>query len=149
MEIFEFLLPYYRWVMVAHIIFVIAFMAGVMYLPRLFIYHHDSPLGGEADEKFKVMERRLLKGIMNPSLIGLWIFGLLMVAINPNIIQGWFHAKFVLVLIMSGIHGFYAMNVKKFERGERPQKTLFWRIMNEVPFILMILIVILVVVKPF
>ena len=145
-----FLSEYYLWIKAAHFIFVIAWMAGMMYLPRLFVYHHQSVKGGEAEGMFIQMQRRLLKGIINPSMIAVWVLGIFMLVANPGTLsQPWFHIKLTLVLIMSGIHGFYAASRRKFEAGERPRSEKFWRMMNEGPFILLIFIVILVIIKPF
>lgn len=144
------LLAIYPWIKVLHILAVIALMAGIMYLPRLFINHHQAEQGGEAEAFFIRMERRLLKGIMNPSLVAVWVFGLMMVAAVPAYLtQGWFIVKFLLVFVLSGIHGYYASCTKKFGAGQRVRTEKFWRIMNEVPFLLLIGIVILVIVKPF
>ncbi|WP_306251986.1 protoporphyrinogen oxidase HemJ [Parvularcula sp. IMCC14364] len=146
----DFLLTHYNWLKSIHLIAVIAWMAGMMYLPRLFIYHHQSKPGGEAAEYFKTMERRLLKGIMNPSMIAVWVFGiLLLVAIPGYVSSAWFITKFLCVIGISGVHGFYAANAKKFAVDNRPRTEKFWRIINEVPFVLLILIVIMVIVKPF
>lgn len=145
-----FLAEYYLWIQSLHIIAIIAWMAGMMYLPRLFVYHMDANPGGEADENFKTMERRLLKGIMNPSIIAVWVFGILMIGANPAVFDaGWFRLKLILVIAISGIHGFYAANQRRFGAGERPRTVRFWRIMNEAPFILLIIIVFLAVLKPF
>ena len=140
----------YLWIKAAHLIAVIAWMAGMMYLPRLFVYHHQADKGGEAERFFTMMERRLLKGIINPSMIAVWVLGLLMLLANrETIMTGWFQAKLMLVLIISGIHGFYAAARRQFEAGERPRTEKFWRIMNEAPFVAMIVIVMLVIVRPF
>lgn len=145
-----FLAGAYLWIKALHLIAVIAWMAGMMYLPRLFIYHHQAEKGGEAEARFVVMERRLLKGIMNPSIVAVWALGLLMLAAAPaTLSSGWFHVKLLLVVAISGVHGFYAAARRKFEAGERPRTERFWRIMNEAPFILMIGVVIFAVVKPF
>ena len=145
-----FLAGAYLWIKALHLIAVIAWMAGMMYLPRLFIYHHQAEKGGEAEAGFVVMERRLLKGIMNPSIVAVWALGLLMLAAAPAMLSsGWFHVKLLLVVAISGVHGFYAAARRKFEAGERPRTERFWRIMNEAPFILMIGVVIFAVVKPF
>ncbi|WOI53310.1 protoporphyrinogen oxidase HemJ [Parvularcula sp. LCG005] len=144
------LVSLYPWIKVVHILAVIAWMAGMMYLPRLYVYHHQSKPGGEAEGLYVQMERRLLKGIMNPAMIATWIFGLLMIAAIPAYgSQPWFIIKFLAVISMSGVHGFYSASYKKFAKGERPRTEKFWRIMNEVPFLLLILIVIMVIVKPF
>ncbi len=146
----EVLINIYPWLKGAHIIMVIAWMAGMMYLPRLFIYHHQAAAGGEAAGYFTVMERRLLKGIMTPSLIAVWVLAGLMLAANPALFSsGWFHLKLVAVVAISGIHGYYASAQKKFETGEKPRNERFWRLMNEAPFVLLILVVFLAVVKPF
>lgn len=144
------LLALYPWIKVLHILAVIALYAGVMYLPRLFIYHHQATPGGEAEGLFQAMERRLYKGIMNPSLVAVWVFGLLMIAAVPSYATSvWFLIKFALVIALTGIHGFYGGAVKKFAAGERPKDQKFWRMMNEVPFVFLIIIVIMVIVKPF
>jgi protoporphyrinogen IX oxidase len=145
-----FLAEYYLWIKAVHLIAVIAWMAGMMYLPRLFIYHHKAEKGGEAERYFVQMERRLLKGIINPAMIAVWVLGILMLIANPALLSGtWLHIKLVLVVVMSAIHGFYAASRRKFEAGERPRSERFWRVTNEAPFILLIAIVILVIVKPF
>ena len=146
----EFLSGIYLWIKSAHLIFVIAWMAGMMYLPRLFVYQHQSEKGGEAEPYFIQMQRRLLKGIINPSMILVWVLGILMLVANPAILsQGWFHVKLTLVVAISAVHGFYAASRRKFEKGERPRNEKFWRLMNEVPFLALIVIVIMVIVKPF
>ena len=146
----EFLASIYLWIKSLHLIAVIAWMAGMMYLPRLFIYHHQVEKGGEAEAKFIVMERRLLKGIINPSMIAVWLLGILMLIASPAILSsGWFYVKLTFVLVISGIHGFYAASRRKFEAGERPRTEEFWRITNEAPFILLIGVVFLAVLKPF
>lgn len=146
----DFLLGIYPWIKSFHLIMVIAWMAGMMYLPRLFVYQHQSEKGGEAERYFIQMQRRLLKGIINPSMGLVWVLGILMLIANPAILsQGWFHVKLALVVAISAIHGFYAASRRKFEKGERPRTEKFWRIMNEVPFLAMIVIVIMVIVKPF
>ena len=139
----------YEWVKALHIIAVIAWMAGMLYLPRLFVYHCEAGIGSRQSETFKVMERRLLKVIINPAMIVTWLAGLYLAWAGHWFSAGWLHAKLVLVLVLSGVHGFFSRWVKDFaaERNRRSQK--FYRIINEVPTILMILIVILVVVKPF
>lgn len=146
----EFLAGIYLWIKAVHLIAVIGWMAGMMYLPRLFVYHHQSQKGGEAEGLFIQMQRRLLKGIINPTMIAVWILGILMLIANPEILSSrWFHVKLALVVGISGIHGFYASARRKFEAGERPRTEKFWRAMNEVPFIMLIIIVVMVIVKPF
>ena len=139
----------YQWLLAFHIIAVIAWMAGMLYLPRLFVYHCEADPGSRQSETFKVMERRLLKAIINPAMIVTWLAGLYLAWAGHWFSAGWFHGKFLLVLVMSGVHGFFVRWVRDFaaDRNLRSQK--FYRIINEVPTVLMIAIVILVIVKPF
>jgi protoporphyrinogen IX oxidase len=132
-----------------HVIAIIAWMAGLLYLPRLFVYHAASKKGSEQSETFKVMERRLLRGIINPAMIVTWVFGLWLAWKVFSFQGGWLHTKIGLVLLLSGVHGYLAGAVRKFaeDRNEKPAR--HWRIVNEIPTLLMIAIVILVVVKPF
>ncbi|MGY6532658.1 protoporphyrinogen oxidase HemJ [Glycocaulis sp.] len=142
--------PAYEVFKALHIVAVIFWMAGMLYLPRLFVYHHGAVAGGELETALLKQEKNLNRIIMGPALIAVWLFAGLMIATNPALLsQGWFHGKLVLVIALSGVHGFYAASVKRFARGERPRTERFWRIMNEVPAIAAILIVILAVVKPF
>jgi len=138
----------YLWLKALHIIAVIAWMAGLLYLPRLFVYHCDAPVGSLQSETFKVMERRLLRGIMNPAMIAVWALGLLLAWRGHWWAAGWFHAKLVLVIGISVVHHLLAYWRKDFEadRNRRPAK--FYRLWNEVPTVLMLGIVVLVVVKP-
>ena len=139
----------YDWIKALHIIAVISWMAGMLYLPRLFVYHCDAEAGSKQSETFKVMERRLLRAIINPAMIVTWLAGLYLAWSGHWFSSPWLHAKLTLVIIMSAVHGFLARCVKDFagDRNQRSQK--FYRIINEVPTVLMIFIVILVVVKPF
>ncbi|ANW05167.1 protoporphyrinogen oxidase HemJ [Bradyrhizobium icense] len=139
----------YPWIKALHVMAVISWMAGMLYLPRLFVYHCDAEVGSKQSETFKVMEWRLLKVIINPAMIITWLAGIYMAWSGHWYTSGWFHAKLTLVLILSGVHGFFSRWVKDFaaDRNTRSQK--FYRIINEVPTVLMIFIVILVIVKPF
>jgi putative membrane protein len=139
----------YLWIKALHVVTVIAWMAGMLYLPRLFVYHSDSPKGSIQSDTFKLMERRLLKAIMTPAMIVTWVLGLILVWQGGWMTSGWLHAKLTLVLLLSGAHGFLSRAVKDFaaDRNTRPAK--FYRMINEVPTVLMIGIVILVIVKPF
>lgn len=139
----------YLWLKAAHVIAIIAWMAGMLYLPRLFVYHADTPVGSAQSETFKVMERRLLKAIINPAMTVAWILGLWMAYELDAFRDGWFHGKLTLVLLMSGLHGYLSRCVKVFARDENTRPARFYRILNEVPTVLMIGIVILVIVKPF
>jgi protoporphyrinogen IX oxidase len=139
----------FLWIKSLHVISIIAWMAGMLYLPRLFVYHVDAEVGSVQSETFKVMERRLLKAIINPSMTLAWIFGLWMAYELQAWQDGWFHAKFALVLIMSGFHGYLSRCVKTFAKDENTRSAKFYKILNEVPTVLMIGIVILVIGKPF
>jgi putative membrane protein len=139
----------YEWIKAFHVIAVISWMAGMLYLPRLFVYHCDAEIGSKQSETFKVMERRLLKGIINPAMILTWLLGLYMVWAGHWYSAGWFQAKFVLVLVMSGIHGFFTRCVRDFANDRNIRSQKFYRIINEIPTVLMICIVMLVIVKPF
>ena len=139
----------YEWAKALHVIAVISWMAGMLYLPRLFVYHCDAEIGSKQSETFKVMERRLLKAIINPAMIATWILGLYLAWAGHWLSSGWFHAKLTLVLLMSGVHGFLSARVRDFAQDKNTRTSKFYRIINEVPTILMILIVILVIVKPF
>jgi putative membrane protein len=137
------------WVKALHVIAVIAWMAGLLYLPRLFVYHADSPAGSKQSETFKVMERRLLKAIMNPSLIAVWITGAVIAWGFGYFSAGWLQAKLALVLALSAFHGYLARRVKVFAADANRRSAAFYRVLNEAPTALMAAIVILVVVKPF
>ncbi len=134
-----------------HIIAIIAWMAGLLYLPRLFVYHAQSKVGSEQSETFKLMEKRLLRYITTPAMLAAWALGLAL-AFSGLIDwskDGWFHAKLFLVLLLSAYHGALAMWTKDFALDRNRRSARFYRIANEVPTLLMILIVILVVVRPF
>ncbi|WP_376771042.1 protoporphyrinogen oxidase HemJ [Microvirga soli] len=139
----------YLWLKAFHVIAVIAWMAGMLYLPRLFVYHSETPKGSIQSETFKIMERRLLKAIINPAMIVTWVLGLYLVWDGGWYTSGWMHAKFALVLIMSGLHGVYVSRLKDFAADKNTRPAKYYRILNEVPTLLMIGIVILVIVKPF
>ena len=143
------LADYIPWFLAFHIIAVIAWMAGLLYLPRLFVYHTQTKPGSEGSERFKVMERKLLKGIVNPSMIAVWILGPLLAWLTSAYLDLWLQIKFVLVLILSGIHGLMVRYWKDFRDDRNTHTERFYRIFNEIPALLMVLIVILVVVKPF
>ncbi len=139
------------WVKSLHIISVIAWMAGMLYLPRLFVYHADAEKGSIQSETFKIMERRLLKAIMTPAMVASWVFGLWLVLgfQMASFTDIWFLIKLVGVLALSGMHGFLSRQVKEFAKDQNENSAKFFRMINEVPTVLMIIIVIMVVVKPF
>ena len=139
----------YEWLKAFHVIAVIAWMAGMLYLPRLFVYHCDAEPGSKQSETFKVMERRLLKVIINPAMVATWLIGLWLAYDGGFFRAGWFHAKFALVIVLSALHGFLSRAVKDFAADKNQRSAKFYRIINEVPAVLMVLIVILVIVKPF
>jgi len=139
----------YEWVKALHIIAVIAWMAGMLYLPRLFVYHCAAPPGSPQSETFKTMERRLLRAIINPSMIAAWIFGLWLAWLVNSAWAGWFQAKVALVIVLSGVHGLLARHVRQFGADQNRHSHKYYRIINEIPTVLMIGIVLLVVLKPF
>lgn len=142
----------YPWIKVGHLVSLISWMAGMFYLPRLFVYHAErAEVGSELDETFRVMERKLYKLIMNPAMIATWVFGLLLMA-TPGIVDwasAWFYIKLVAVLGMSAAHGWMAGRIRAFADGTNDKPGRHYRIMNEVPTILMLIIVVMVVVRPF
>ncbi len=147
----EFLNSNYQWLVAFHVIAMVAYMAGMLYLPRLFVYHANAPVGGELSETLKIMERRLLKAIINPALIVMVIFGGLMLYANPYVAvgNGWIHTKFLLVFFLFGCHGMFSKWRKQFAADANTRPHTFYRIWNEIPTVLMIAIIILAIVKPF
>ncbi len=146
----ETLMAAYPWLKALHVISVIFWMAGMAYLPRLFVYHADAEAGSDKSETFKVMERRLLRGIINPAMGATFLFGGLMLWANPALLtEPWLHAKLTLVLVMAGLHGAFSKWRKDFELDRNRRPARFYRIVNEGPPVLVVLIVILVIVRPF
>ncbi len=149
----DFLVAHFNVFRGLHILSVIAFMAGLLYLPRLFVYHTGAAPGSEMDETFKVMERRLLRGIINPASIATFVFGLCLIMAYGAIrgwgflAQPWMAAKLVCLVGLYGWHGFLSASRKKFERGENTRSEKFWRATNEIPFVLAIVIVLSVTTK--
>ncbi len=137
------------WVKALHVISIIAWMAGMLYLPRLFVYHAEAAKGSETSETFKIMERRLLKAIVNPSMLLVFATGFVLVYLTEDWRDGWWQAKIILVLGLAGLHGFFARCVRTFAQDANERSARFYRILNEAPTILMVLIVVLAVVKPF
>ncbi|ODA68030.1 hypothetical protein A7A08_01200 [Methyloligella halotolerans] len=133
-----------------HVIAIIAWMAGLLYLPRLFVYHAEAGAGSPQSETFKVMEKRLYRYIINPAMIASWILGLILVYYVIDWSRDyWFHAKLTLVILMSAYTGILGKWTRQFANDENTRSPKFYRIANEVPTVLMVLIVILVIVKPF
>lgn len=139
----------YLWVKAVHVMAVIAWMAGMLYLPRLFVYHADAKPGSELSETLKVMEARLLRIIINPAMVLAWVLGLWLAWQGGWLQSPWLHLKLALVLALSAIHGVLSASVRRFAEDRNERSPRFWRIMNEVPALLMVGIVILVIVKPF
>ena len=139
----------YVWVKAVHVIAVISWMAGMLYLPRLFVYHCEAEVGSKQSETFKVMERKLLRVIINPAMILTWVLGLWLVWLGSWHTASWMHAKFALVIVMSALHGFLVRCWRDFEADRNHRSQKLYRIINEVPAVLMVGIVILVIVKPF
>lgn len=139
----------YLWIKSLHIIFVISWMAGLLYLPRLFVYHTRAKIGSELDLTLQIMERKLQKIILNPALILVFASGIWLIVLTDAFSAGgWIHLKLLLVLLLAGFQGFLSVTRKKFIKGENKKSEKFYRIINEVPAILMVAIVILVVIKP-
>ncbi len=139
----------YLWLKALHIVAVIAWMAGMLYLPRLFVYHSAAQPGSELSETLKTMERRLLNFIMMPAMMVTWIVGIVLLLQGQWLNAGWFHVKFVAVVVMTILHGLFAHWVNEFRFDRNKHSGKFYRIINEVPTALLIVIVVLVVVKPF
>ncbi len=139
----------YEWIKIAHIISIISWMVGLLYLPRLMVYHSVAKINSELSETFKVMERRLLKGIMTPAMISSWIFGLILVYLSGYWLETWFLVKLFFVVLLSAYHMVAAGWVKGFANDQNLHTQRFFRFANEVPTVLMILVIILVMIKPF
>jgi putative membrane protein len=139
----------YEWIKAFHIIAVISWMAGMLYLPRLFVYHCEAEIGSKQSETFKVMERRLLKAIINPAMVVTWVLGLTMVWLGGWYLSPWMHAKFALVIVLSALHGMLVRRWREFSEDRNTRSQKYYRIINEVPAVLMVGIVLLVVLKPF
>lgn len=146
----DLLSEYYAWIEAIHIIAVISWMAGLLYLPRLFVYHTKATPGDAQDQLFQIMERRLLRVIMNPAMIVTWVFGLLLVTLSglADEAPGWLHVKLLAVVALSVLHMVMARWRRQFAEGKNTRSEKFYRIANEAPTLLMILIVVMVVVKP-
>jgi protoporphyrinogen IX oxidase len=145
------LLALYPWIKAFHVIAVIAWLSGLLYLPRLYVYHCEVKPGSAESERFKVMERRLLRQIMLPAMIAVWLLGLLLV-FTPGVIDwhaGWWHVKLTLVVLLSGFHGAASRWRRDFLEDRNTRSQRFYRIANEVPTVLMVVIVIMVIVRPF
>ena len=139
----------YTWLKALHVISVIAWMAGMLYLPRLFVYHADAKPKSELSETLKIMERRLLRRIINPAMIATWVFGVWMLVLNPALLHARFmHVKLAAVIAMTVIHGLLARYRRHFAQDRNIHSALYYRILNEVPAVLIIIIVIMIIVRP-
>lgn len=139
----------YLWIKAVHVVAIISWMAAMLYLPRLFIYHCDAPKGSQQSETFKVMEQRLLRIIMNPAMVIAWVLGLWLAWKGQHFGSSWFHAKLAGVLALSAVHGMFSAAVRAFAEDRNTKPPRYWRMVNEIPTVLMVLIVVFVVVKPF
>jgi len=147
----DFLVDYYTWILAFHLIAVMFWMAGMYYLPRLFVYHAEAMESGAPHQIFETMEEKLLRIIMNPAMIAAWLFGILLLVrdgfwANAGV---WMHIKLTAIFILSGYHGFLAAMRRKFLAGAPPRSSRFFRLINEIPPVLTVLIVIMVIVRPF
>ena len=140
----------YDWVKALHLISMVSWMAATLYLPRLYVYHSQSDIGSDKSETFKIMEKKLLRYIMNPAMILTFIFGIILIGINPSwLYYGWLHTKLLLVMMLAAYHGFLSSCRRAFAEDRNTYSARFYKIANEIPTLLMIAIIILVVVKPF
>ncbi len=147
----DFLSEWYLWIKSLHIAAVIAWMAGMMYLPRLYVYHCAAPDGSAQSETFKIMERKLLRGIINPAMVASFLFGGLLL-VTPGVIDwsdGWIWVKLAGVLGLAAIHGFFSRWRKDFEADRNVRPARFYRLVNEIPFVFLLIIIVMVIVRPF
>ncbi len=145
------LAPLYLWLKAGHVVSMVAWMAGMFYLPRLFVYHCEAPRGSAESERFKVMERRLLKQIINPAMLATFGFGILLV-LTPGVVDwaaGWWHVKLAAIVLMTAVHGMLARSRRDFLHDRNAKPARYFRIINEVPTLLLVVIVVMVIVKPF
>jgi len=146
----DFLVRHYDWIKALHVIAIISWLAGMLYLPRLYVYHATADKGSELSETLKIMERKLLRMIINPAMVATWILGLSLIAANPSLLNGaWLHVKLTCVIGLQVFHAFLSRWRKAFLRDENTHSAGFFRKVNEIPTILMVIIVIMVIVKPF
>lgn len=139
----------YEWIKALHVISVIAWMAGMLYLPRLFVYHAGAAVGSELSETLKIMERRLLRAIINPAMISSFVFGIWMLVLVPDFLsEPWMHVKLTCLFLMTGVHGFLSRWRRAFAEDRNTHSAKFYRFINEIPTVLMIIIVIMVIVRP-
>lgn len=140
---------FYVWAKALHVVAIISWMAAMFYLPRLFVYHAKAEPGSVQSETFKTMENRLLRAIMNPAMVAAWIFGLYLAIRSNAFAEGWFHVKLLAVILLSGVHGYLSASVRRFSSDGNRRSERHWRIVNEIPTLLMVVIVVMVIVRPF
>lgn len=148
----NFINDYYLWIKSLHLIAVFAWMAGLFYLPRLFVYHADPQINQHSSDMLKIMERRLLRAIMNPAMILSWVFGILLVIYQieaGGFANGWLHLKLTSVMVLTLFHMILSYHRRQFEYDRNQKSHVYFRIINEIPTIFLIIIVIMVIVKPF
>lgn len=146
----EFISSWYLWIKALHLVAVVSWMAGLLYLPRIFVYHAGIQAGSETSETLKTMAHKLFRYIMNPAMIAVWVLGILLLVGYPEAMrEGWFHAKATLVILLTGFHHVLGRWRKDFAADNNKKPAKFYRIANEIPTVLMVLIVIFVIVKPF
>jgi len=144
------LLEHFQWLMAGHIISFVAWMAGMFYLPRLFVYHAGAAPGSELSETLKIMERRLLRAIINPAMTATLIFGVAMLYAMPHLLQeGWMHVKLTFAVILFALHGVLSKARKRFAADQNIKSAKYYRVINEIPTLCLVVIVIMVIVKPF
>jgi protoporphyrinogen IX oxidase len=139
----------YVWIKALHVIAAMSWMAGMLYLPRLFVYHADVPVQSERSELLKTMEQRLLRVIINPAMMITWVLGVWLAWYGFQFLGTWLHVKFFAVILLSGCHGYLSKSVRLFASDKNEKSSRHWRMVNEVPTVLMIVIVVMVIVKPF
>lgn len=140
----------YLWIKALHVISVISWMAGMLYLPRLYVYHAGAEPGSATSETFKIMERRLLRAIINPAMIAAFGFGIWMIVLDPDLLsQPWMQVKLASVLVLSGLHGYLSIWRRDFEADRNRKSAGFFRAVNEIPTVIMAIVVIMVIVRPF
>lgn len=145
-----FLGEHYLWLRALHLVSVICWMAGMLYLPRLFVYHSAASKGSELSQTFKIMEKRLMRYIMNPAMVATWVFGLTMLYVSPHLLEApWMHLKLTCVLFMTVVHHLFALWRKDFEYDRNARTARFYRHANEIPSVLLVVIVIMAIVNPF
>ena len=145
----SFLIGYYLWLKVVHLIAIIGWMVGILYLPRLFAYHADASAGSDTDAVFQQMEYNLMRLLLMPCMIVVFITGILLIFATGSLASGWLHTKFLLVLMLAGLHGMMSRQRKNFQRGENTRSAAYFRTFSHVTTLIVILVVVLAVLKPF